>query len=149
MKMMLMSSIFFVSFSVIGCAMPKPEEIVGEWIAAPDSPKEIKDGSLTVKIKDPPRLIFSEDGSFKFENMPQALLFGTFPDMVNIISGRGTWTIGKYQGSKVVSMKIKQINGNTTNSESFVLVSKLWSKITLYYWIGEEGGPRFEFIRST
>lgn len=149
MKMMLMSSIFFISFFVIGCAMPKPEEIVGEWIAASDSPKEIKDGSLIVKIYDQPRLIFKEDGSFKFENMPEALLFGPFLDNTGIVSGTGSWTIGKYQGSNVVFLKINQINGDTANSESSLLISKWWGKITLYEWIGEEGGPRFEFVRST
>ena len=149
MKMMLVSAVVLVSCFVIGCAMPKPEEIIGEWIAAPDSPKEIQDGSLTVKIKDQPRLIFKEDGSCKFENMPEALLSGPFPDNTEIVSGTGTWTIGKYQGSKVVFLEIKQINGNKLTSASQVHISKWWGKITLYYWIGEEGGPRYEFIRST
>ena len=130
---------------------PTREEIVGEWIPVPDTPKEIKVfySLPTVVIKKQPRLIFKDDGTLIVENMPGLILANPFEHWVGIYSGKGTWRLGEYQGSYVVFMDIDFTKGYSKypGVETQIEVSKFFNEVSLFFWIGEEGSDRFEFVK--
>lgn len=144
----LLKFLILIIIFLSGCATPKQCEIIGEWIPISNYPKIIDDGRRKVLLKNEPRFVFNANGTFSMWNIPQTLLIGPFEDMNNIVSGSGTWTIGEYQGSDVVYLKhVRDITDNKLiSTETFIWVSKWFSKLSLYFMIGGvDGIKRFEF----
>lgn len=144
MKMIILSLFVAIFSSLTGCGSPKPEEIMGQWIPASDSPKIIKNASLSkpIYLSEQPYFIFNADGAFTVEKFPEALV--GLHDSTKIISGKGKWFIDKYQGSDVVKLVFTE----GMNIETQMWISKGIKKITLYFWIEEPGVGRFDFVKK-
>ncbi len=145
MKTIVLALFISILFSVLtGCGSPKPEEIVGEWTPASDSPRIVKNASLfePIYLSEQPYFIFNGDGSFIVEHFPEALV--GLHNSARVISGKGNWFIGKYRGSNVVKLRFTE--GMTL--ETYMEVSKGIRNITLYFWIEEPGVGRFDFVKK-
>lgn len=145
MKMIILSLLVAILFSSLtSCSAPKPEEIVGEWIPAGDSPKIIKSGFLPkpIYLTEQPYFIFNPDGTFIAGHIPEALLIS--PSRTNIISGKGNWFIDKYEGSDIVRLRFTE----GISAETYIEISRGIKDITLYLWIVEPGVGRFNFVKK-
>jgi len=145
MKMIVLSLVVAIFFSSLtGCSSPKPEEIIGEWIPAGDSPKIIKNPALSkpIYLTEQPYIIFNPEGTFVLEHFPE-LLIGLH-NSTRIISGKGNWYIDKYQGSDVVRLRFTE----GISLETFIKISKGIKNITLHCWTQEPGVGRFNFVKK-
>jgi len=135
---------------LMGCNSPKPQDIVGKWLPDEHSPRIIKNVFLPkpILLAEQPSFVFGPDANFVMQNMPGTLVFGPGRERNRIISGNGKWSVGKYAGSEVVFLEFAKIDGKEITSATQIQISKGPQGVVLYFWIEEEGGERFEFVKQ-
>ncbi|MBN2159901.1 MAG: hypothetical protein JW807_10935 [Spirochaetes bacterium] len=147
----LIPSIIIPLLLIINCAQIKNDDIIGRWIPVLDSTKIIKYSLVTIKITKQPIFTFYKDGTFAFENIPDALLIGPYDDMKNTISGGGKWSIGEYQGNDVVYLKniINKKNNMLYSTETYINIQKSLfnNRIILFFWIYEAGSEQYSLLK--
>jgi hypothetical protein len=136
--------------ALVSCGNGEPKDVVGQWVPEQHSPKVIKNLFLSkpVLLTLEPSVTFRSDATFVLENVPEILLFGGGKDRDKIVSGTGKWAIGKYAGTRAVLLEFKTIDGKDITSATQMQISTGPNGVTLYFWIEEEGGPRFEFVKK-
>lgn len=114
---------------ITACSPPTDHDILGDW-RGPDSA----------------RLEFHQDGTFSGRSLPTAVFFPGI-DFDKAIEGSGQWQLAKLNGVWRVRLVFDKSSALPKGYDTSILVSGSGQKLTLFEWIGEAGGPRFEFSR--
>lgn len=117
---------------------PTAAEISGIWIGEKNAELDLR-----------------PDGTFTAKGIPAALICG-YGTTRKIFQGKGAWKIEEDQGSWQVSIEENQdsLMGERSIGSYSVLISGTNGILEnkppwyLFEWVGEEGGPRYEFSKK-
>jgi hypothetical protein len=117
--------------------------IIGHWVATPQNHLIIKEPAVAGC-----EFIFKADGSFTSSKFLDYLI--NTPDNASgkIHAGSGKWSIMQKNGSNIVDLIFTDIDNCSANTETTSLIISDWGGHPLFFWLGEEGGDRFEFERK-
>lgn len=139
-------AVFFPLLSS-GCSgrQPTTADVIGRWVADSASMRFIKSANPIPRCE----ITFSADGTFITPGVPDFLC--VTPDRASgrLISGKGRWSLVRDQGSFVVQLDFREMNGKSVQFQTLSLIAEARkSQCTLFCWVGEEGGDRFDFHRA-
>ena len=112
-----------------GCIRLTPDDIVGKW--------KSKDGAV---------LVFDSDGKVFATKLIDGPVLHL--DRFESHDGVGTWKISNDMTYREVEIDFSQIAEYKNGYGTQVHVSGYGSMMRLYWWVGEEGGDRYEFTRE-
>ncbi|MEO6874716.1 MAG: hypothetical protein ABI222_07830 [Opitutaceae bacterium] len=118
-------------------------ELIGAWAsmsAMPHSLPKVPSGLSSLRL--------SGDRTFSAENVPDTLIFTFDQAKGRGFSGTGRWSLIKESGDQFVQLQFNTIDQVAGNWGAKLFLGKSEGKYSLYFFIKEEGGDRFEWRPS-
>jgi len=131
----------------LGCKSVQPSELLGSWLMT-DSSRQAVPSQLQ---KASARIALYPNGTFVASDMP-ALFFFPGHCEARLESGTGVWKVVSIEGQQQVQLNFQTIaDWNKTDLPygTQLNISTGWSKVSLYYFIGDpDEGRMIEFERK-
>jgi uncharacterized protein (DUF2147 family) len=125
----------------------KASDIVGTWV-------EHRDSKLVAGSRPLARFTFTSDGRFEVTNLPRRFIDREMrrDDFITSIDGAGTWQLNQYDPyrNQYGSVELHFAFGTLgTSGYNMPILISTYGQTTLFFWLGEEGEGRFEFVKGT
>lgn len=134
---------------VLGCRNVQPSDVVGTWTMMDRSrrhlPVELQGARGTI--------IVNADGSFVASELPEVLPPTPRSQMtvrMRLSSGRGSWRLASWERAQHLHLEFRSFAMTRQDRDGSyglpLTVSRGWSRLTLYYALGDpDEGRRAEF----
>lgn len=138
------ATIFLLLLGIAGCKRVQPIEIPGTWVMNDASRQVLPAGLQQASAK----IVLDPKETFIASDMPGLFFFPGRHD-ARLESGSGTWKLVLSEGRQQVRLEFQQIDDWKKSELPYgtqLDVSKGWSSVNLYYFIGDpDEGRRIEF----
>ena len=146
LKLLPLAMLALSSFGMSGCHNIHPSDLDGTWLMK-DSSRQALPTDLQ---KASPKIVMDAKGTFVASDMPGLFYFpGT--RAVRSESGSGTWKLISSDGKQQVQLDFQEINDWSKSNLPYgtqLDVSRGWSAVTLFYFLGDaDEGRRIDFER--
>ena len=132
---------------IVGCNNVRSAELSGTWLMTDASRQVLPTGLQQTSAT----IVLDANGTFVASNMPGLLFFPGHRD-ARPESGRGTWKLVSREGKQQVQFDFEEIadwNKNELPYGTQLDISRGWSSLSLYYFLGDaDEGRRIEFERQ-
>lgn len=140
-------TVLSLTFGMLGCNEAQPTELPGTWVMD-DASRQILPTALE---KASARIVLDRNGTFVALNMPGLFFFPEHRD-ARLESGSGTWKLVLREGRQQLQLDFKEIAGWKKSELPYgtqLEVSKGWSSLSLYYFLGDaDEGRRVDFEKQ-
>ena len=140
-------TIFLFLFGMLGCKSLQPTDLPGTWVMNDASRRVLP----TALQKASARIVLDPKGTFVASDMPGLFYFPGRRD-ARLESGSGTWKLISSEGRQQLQLEFREIadwKKNKLPYETQLDVSRGWSSLGLYYFIGDpDEGARIEFEKQ-
>ena len=125
----------FAGILLGACEQPTASDLTGIWVNP--------DGAV---------LTLEENGNFSAHVLPAQVFL--MPDSTDApLNGKGRWKFEKHNllwhgDSGMVQLDFYEIPGHPPRTGTDVIVSGSGKSISLYQWMGEEGGARYKLTKK-
>lgn len=138
-----------ISALFLACCSSKPPthaDIIGRWVMDPTSLHFLKTAGPSPKCE----ITFNADGTFSTPGVPDVLVAWPSEIAWKLVSGKGRWSIEKFQGYDIVRLEFNEIDGKSVNLGTHQLNTDIGNgdSSRLYFWSEDEGSARFQFQRA-
>jgi hypothetical protein len=132
---------------MLGCKSAQPTELPGTWLMTDESRQVLPTGLQQASAK----IVLDAKGTFVAANVP-GLFFSPERRDARLESGSGTWRLVSRDGKQQVQLDFHEIVDWRRNELPYgtqLDVSRGWSALSLYYFLGDaDEGRRIEFAKQ-
>lgn len=132
---------------IAGCKSVQPRDLAGTWVIS-DASRQVLPPELKTDLA---KIVLNRDGTFVASAMP-GLFYFPQSRPARLESGNGAWELVSREGKQQIQLVFHAIaDWNTTDLPygTPLEVSRGWSAMSLYYFIGDpDEGRRIEFERK-
>lgn len=144
--------VLLLLFGMLGCKSVQPTELSGTWVMKETSrqvlPTELQKASA--------KIVLDANGTFAASELPEELPPAPPYDMkqrrVRMNSGSGVWKLVSREGKQQVQLDFHAMAGSKEGDVPYgtqMDVSKGWSAVSLYYFLGDaDEGRRVSFEKK-
>ena len=135
--------IFLSLFTMLGCNSDlKPEQVSGTWLMTTESRACLSPETTRASGK----IVLDSNGHFTASEVPEEMhQYGARPE-VRLDSGIGSWRLAPWNGAPHVLLEFQQLSAKGSQEQRTyglpLTVEKGWSRITLYYSLGDPDEAR-------
>lgn len=134
-------------FGVQGCKNVQPSDLIGTWLVK-DSSRQVLPPELQ---KVAGRIVVDANGTFAMSDIP-GLFYSPGQRAVRLESGSGVWKLVSREGKQQVQLDFRAIADWKESDLPYgtqLGVSKGWSAVSLFYFIGDaDEGRRIDLERK-
>jgi len=141
--------VLLLLFGMLGCKNVQPGELAGTWVMKRTS-REVLPTELQ---KASGKIVLDENGTFTASELPEELPpYDMKQRRVRMDTGSGVWKLVSREGKQQVQLDFHAMEGNKEGDVPYgtqMDVSKGWSAVSLYYFLGDaDEGRRVSFERK-
>jgi len=142
-----MLPIAFLLAGMVGCRSVESTDLAGTWVMKDTSRQVLPAGLQKASAK----IVMESNGTFVASDIPALFYFPGQHD-ARLETGSGVWKLVTRDGEHQVQLNFQQIKGWNEDNLPFgtqLNVSRAWSAVNLFYFVGDpDEGQRIEFEKK-